>query len=77
MEKEKHKIRLKFAYTHHWIDHPLRIILYIDDRPINIDFGSNKSEVVVDKKIAIDYRFQTKTKPILKLIRLMKLLMIL
>ena len=54
MEKEKHKIRLKFAYTHHWIDHPLRIILYIDDRPINIDFGSNKSEVVVDKKIAID-----------------------
>lgn len=54
MEKDKHKIKLKFVYTHQWIDHPLRIALFIDDRAIHVDFGSNKSEVVIDKKVAID-----------------------
>ena len=45
------KIDFYMEYEHTWIDHPLTISVYFDDRLIHLDQGH--THTVVDKKIAL------------------------
>ena len=49
------KIKLKFVYEHKWIDHPLDVNLFIDDRLIFSGIGKADELITIDKKIAIEY----------------------
>ena len=48
------KIKLKFVYEHKWIDHPLDVNLFIDDRLIFSGIGKADELITIDKKIAIE-----------------------
>ena len=41
------KIKLSMDYTHQWINHPLLILLYIDDRIIHIDNSGAKQNKII------------------------------
>ena len=48
------KIKLKFVYEHKWIDHPLDVNLFIDDRLIFSGIGKADELITINKKIAIE-----------------------
>ena len=53
MSTNKNKIAFHLEYEHVWIDHPLDLIIKIDDRILHMDVSGAKS-TTIDKKISVE-----------------------
>ena len=52
LSTNKNKILFHLEYEHVWIDHPLDLVIKIDDRTLHMDVSGAKS-TTIDKKISV------------------------
>ena len=53
LSTNKNKILFHLEYEHVWIDHPLDLVIKIDDRTLHMDVSGAKS-TTIDKKISVE-----------------------